>query len=131
MKLFLYVLILSFLFGVLDWQSVHLTRWAYPDWLEWMHGHEKQYALITRPIEFVLCTPCMALKPIFYDAAMNVGASQEEQDAVTHAPRLDWNGFYHLVDRRTSWTFVPWFWWFVYWLPPSLLWWRVARRWAR
>ncbi len=128
MKRILLIFIASFLFGYLDWQSVHQTRWVRPEWKDWMHTHEKQYALISRPVEFVLCTPCMALKPIFYNAAMSAEASQEEQDAITHAPKMDGRGFYHLVDRQTSWTFVSWVWWFIYWLPPSLVWWMLTKR---
>jgi len=131
MKRAWFILVLSFLFGFLDWQSVHQTRWLHPEWKDWMHAHEKQYAFITRPVEFVVCTPCMALKPIFYNAAMSTQAPQEEQDAITHAPKMDRSGFYHLVDRRYSWTFVPWFWWFAYWLPLSAIWWMMTRRFFR
>jgi hypothetical protein len=122
-----FILVCSFAFAWLDWQTVHQTRWVHPEWKDWMHGHERLYANVTRPVEFVLCTPCLALKPLFYNAAMSVSASQEEQDAITHAPKMNERGFYHLVDRRYSWTFVGWFWWFLFWLPLSVLWWSILR----
>ena len=122
MKLLIYILICSFLFAMLDWQSIHLTRWANRDWLEWMHDHERAYAALTTYPELVVCAPCVALKPIFLEAIKKSRASQEEQDATTHAPALDHKGFYHLVRRGESWTFVPWWSWFLYWLAPSAIW---------
>jgi len=128
MKLLSYVLLLSWLFALLDWKTVHVTRWTHPEWKDWMHANERRYANVTSIIEPVLCMPCMALKPIFYAALMGVEASQEEQDAITHAPEPTRFGFYHLVDRQTSHTFVSWLAWFGYWLVPSLIWWRFSKR---
>jgi len=93
-----------------------------------MHENEKFYAFITRSIELVLCAPALALKPIFYTAALSVEASKEEQESVTHAPRPDWSGLYQLPIRGESWTFVSWFWWFAYWVPISLMWFWAGRR---
>lgn len=118
----LYIVLLSWLFGFMDWQTVHLTRWVDRSWLDWMHAHETQYAAITRPLETILCTPCMAFKPLTHYWSMKVQASQEEQDAIIHAPEPDARGFYHLPKRGESWTFVPWASWFGYWFAPSLLW---------
>jgi hypothetical protein len=128
MKISAYVIICSFLFALLDWKVVQYTRVANRDWLDWMHDHERQYAAVTRTAEFVLCAPALALKPIFYYAAMSSEASQEEQDAVLHSPKPTAAGFYHLPVRGQAWTFVSWFWWFAYWTPISLLWWIGARR---
>ena len=72
--------------------------------------------------------PCMAVRPLFLEAFKRVGASQEEQDAITHAPNIDATGFYKLMRRGESWTFVPWLAWFLYWLPPSLVWFWFAKR---
>ena len=120
--LILYILITSYLFGMLDWTVVHLTRWQHREWLDWMHAHEKQYSLIVRPIQYVLCTPAMAFKPIFFEMGKQVQASKQEQDAITHAPSMSWKGFYQLHSRDTSWTFTPWWSWFLYWTLPSLIW---------
>ncbi len=123
-----YILICAFLFSYLDWRVIHYTRTVNRDWLEWMHAHEKQYALVTRPVELLLCAPAMALKPLFYYAEVSVEASQEEQDSILHAPKPTWMGFYYLPVRGESWTFVSWIWWFLYWLPINLVWWFYARR---
>ncbi len=130
-KLPAYIILCAYLFALLDWQVIHYTRIANRDWLDWMHAHEKQYALVTRSVEFVLCAPALALKPIFYNAILSTQASQEEQDAIQHAPRPTLVGFYHLPVRGQSWTFVLWVWWFAYWLPLSLVWWLFARRYFR
>lgn len=130
-RLFFYVVLMSWLFAFLDWKSVHVTRWTHPHWKEWMHTHERRYANITRSVEPVLCTPCMALKPVFYHAMFSVEASKEEQEHITHAPLPNREGFYHLVDRQTSWTFIPWAAWFLYWLAPSLVWLKLTRRFFR
>ena len=128
MKLFAYILICSWLFALLDWKVLHVTRWTHPEYKDWMHAHERTYANITRPMELILCTPCMALKPLFHMALMGVEASKEEQENITHAPLPTWSGFYHIVDRKTSYTFVSWAAWFGYWLAPSVIWWLLVRR---
>jgi hypothetical protein len=127
-KLLVYILLCGWLFSLLDWKVVQYTRLRDRDWLDWIHKHEKTYALVTRSFEYVLCTPAMALKPIFYDVFMAVEAAKEEQDSITHAPRPNWKGFYHLTDRRYSWTFVSWLSWLLYWLPLSVLWHRFIWR---
>lgn len=128
-RLSAYIIICSFLFSYLDWRVVHFTRLADRRWLEWMHAHERQYALATRTVEMILCAPAVGLKPLFYIASVSSEASQEEQNSILHAPKPDWKGFYHLPKRGESWTFVGWIWWFLYWLPISLVWY-VAARWV-
>jgi hypothetical protein len=128
MRLIRYILVCGFLFALLDWKVVHYTRLANREWLEWMHAHEKQYAALTWTAEMILCAPAVALKPLFYTAALSSEASQEEQDAVLHAPKPTPAGFHHLPVRGQSWTFVSWIWWLLYWLPISLLWWLIARK---
>lgn len=117
-----WVFVFSWLFAGLDWQVVHLTRWTHPEYKEWMHTHETEYKFITNPIEWALCLPCMAVKPVMVEAFKRVSASQPEQDAITHAPTPDLRGFYHLPERGMKWTFVPWTAWFLYWTPPTLVW---------
>jgi hypothetical protein len=131
MKLLIYITVCAFLFALLDWKVVHYTRIANRDWLEWMHAHERQYAAVTRTVEFILCAPALALKPLFYIAAVSSEASQEEQDSILHAPKPTWRGFYHLPRRGESWTFVPWIWWALYWLPVSVGWYWIVVRVAR
>lgn len=126
MKLLPYILIFSWLFGMLDWKVVHLTRWQNRAYLDWMHAHEQLYALVTEAVELVVCTPCFALKQISYEIAKQVEASPEEQAAITHAPGMSWQGFYRLAERGKSWTFIPWTSWLTYWFAPTLIWWRVA-----
>lgn len=128
MKLVLYIVICAWLFAFLDWQSIHLTRWQSRELLDWAHAHEQQYATVTRAAELIICTPAMSLKPIFQDIMMQVEASREEQEAITHAPTANTQGFYHLPKRGESWTFVSWASWFTYWIPPSILWWMITKR---
>lgn len=127
-KFLVYFLVVSWLLAFVDWQSVHLTRWVHRDWLDWMHQHEKTYALLTRTGGLIACTPCMAFKPLFYFSMQYSQASQEERDAITHAPAPSWTGFYVLLERGTSWTFVPWIAWFVFWTGPSAIWFLIVRR---
>lgn len=117
-----YILLMSFLFALLDWKVIEVTRFQHPEWKEWMHSHETVYSNVIYSLEYVLCAPAMALKPIFYYAAVSTQASQEQQEAILHAPKPDWTGFYHLPVRGQSWTFVSWLDWFVYWLPQSIIW---------
>jgi hypothetical protein len=127
-KLAVYILLCGWLFALLDWKVIQYTRLKNREWLDWIHAHEKTYALVTRTVEHVICTPAMALKPIFHDVLMSVEAAKEEQESITHATRPSWKGFYHLTDRRYSWTFVSWLHWLLYWLPLSILWHRFVWR---
>lgn len=127
-KLATYIIVCGWLFALLDWKVIELTRLHLPELTEWMHAHEKTYALVTRILETILCTPAMALKPIFHYALMSVEAAKEQQEAITHAPRMNWQGFYLLMDRRYSWTFVSWIAWILYWTPPSILWWALVKK---
>lgn len=131
MKLLLYVVVCAWLFALLDWKVIELTRLEDRDLLDWMHNHEREYALVTGTAEIILCTPALPLKPLFSEALMSVEASTEGQRAVTHAPRLNTSGFYHLPVRGQSWTFVSWMAWITYWTPPSLLWWMILKRMAK
>lgn len=128
MKMLKYIVICAWLFALLDWKVIELTRFQNREWLDWMHAHEREYAAITRTAELILCTPAMALKPLFSEAMLNVEASKEAQDAVVHAPKMSLQGFYHLPVRGQSWTFVSWTSWFSYWAAPSLIWWMMARK---
>jgi hypothetical protein len=125
-RLIIYVLMISYLLAGLDWWVIHATRWQNRAWLDWMHAHERQYALVTRWGGWILGGPAMALKPIFYNAFMSVQASQQEKEAITHAPRMNLSGFYHLPVRGEGWTFTSWAEWFVYWFIPSLTWWFIV-----
>lgn len=127
-KVLIYILFMSWLFAGLDWKVIHLTRWSRREWLNWMHAHETTYVWITRPLETVLCTPCMALKPIWLEAFKRAEASREEQASVTHSPSPTVRGFYHLPVRGESWTFVPWTAWILVWLPPSMVWFIFSRK---
>lgn len=128
MKLFTYILVMAYLFALLDWKVIQATRFTHPELKDWMHAHERTYANILRPLQWVLCTPAVALQPIFHDAFIRVEATGEQQQAISHAPRMGWNGFYKPVLRGQSYVFVSWFSWFVYYLVPSVVWWLLVRR---
>jgi hypothetical protein len=121
MRTLLYILLASIVFSLIDWETVHLTRWVFPSTTAWMHAHEGQYALIQEVSEFLLCAPAIPLKPLFYALWMRT-ASQPEQQAITHAPAMNWRGFYRLTVRGGPWQFVSWGAWFLPWIVPSLLW---------
>jgi hypothetical protein len=79
-------------------------------------------------MELILCTPALPLKPLFYEALMDVEASSQEQAAIRHAPKLNGYGFWALIKRGEPWTFITWGDWFRYWLVPSLLWFFVYKK---
>lgn len=122
MKMLGYILLMSFLFSLLDWKVIQLTRISKPEWKEWMHSHEQQYALVVHTSEYLLCAPAMALKPLTYYGIVASQASKEQQETILHAPYPTLQGFYTLPVRGDSWTFVPWVWWIIYWLPQVLGW---------
>lgn len=127
-KVVAYVLVMAWLFAGLDFGIVYLTRINFPFLTEWMHNHEVLYRNITVPLELFLSAPSVALKPIFYEAFKRTLMSQETQDWITHAPNISIYGFYHLVERGKSWTFVPWFDWFSYWTPISIAWMELRKK---
>jgi hypothetical protein len=122
MRMSVYIVVMSFIFALLDWSVISTTRLQNREWLDWMHSHEKQYQVVTQVIEYTLCTPALALKPIFYHSIVSSVASQEQQASILHVPKPDLKGFYHLLVRGESWTFVSWTAWFIYWLPQAILW---------
>lgn len=130
-KILLFVLLGSYLLALVNWQSVKYTRLTHPELTDWAHSHETHYAAAVNVFRYVVCPPCSMAEPIFFTAMKKVEASKEQQEWITHAPEPDWNGFYHLPFRGHSWTFVPWWAWFLYWTPWSLVWWLVVRRFIR
>lgn len=128
MKILFYILLAGFLFALLDWKIIELTRIAHPEWTAWMHSHERLYADTVFTAEYLLCAPAMAIKPVFYYAIVASQASNQQQEWVIHAPFPTLQGFYHLPVRGQDWTFVPWFWWITYWIPQIAIWIYFARR---
>jgi hypothetical protein len=122
MRILIYIIVMSFIFALLDWKVISITRLQSREWLDWMHSHEKQYQVLTQAVEYGLCTPALALKPIFYYSIVSSVASQEQQDSILHAPKPTLQGFYLLPVRGDAWTFVPWTAWFIYWIPQAILW---------
>jgi hypothetical protein len=120
-KTIAYILLAALVFSLIDWETVHLTRWVFPSTTTWIHAHERQYALVQEVSEAVLCLPAIPLKPVFYALWMRT-ASQPEQQAITHAPSMNWGGFYRLQVRGQPWQFISWPAWFLPWVLPSLLW---------
>jgi len=124
----IYIVFMAWLFAMLDWQVIYITRFQHPEWKEWMHAHEKQYALVTGPLEYLISMPSVPLKPIFAHAIKIASTSDEQRKAITHSPDPTWKGFYRPVIRGQPYVFVPWFAWFLKWLGPSLMWLMVVRR---
>ena len=118
---------MAFLFSLLDWKIIKLTRFEHPEWKDWMHTHEKTYASIKRPLEIILCTPCLMVKPLFDEALKKIDTTEAEEEAITHAPPMSWYGFYRPVKRGEPYKFTSWVFWFVYWLAPSLLWYQAVK----
>lgn len=124
----LYILFMAWLFAMIDWQVIYLTRFKHPEWKDWMHTHEKQYALVKGTIELILSAPSVPLKPIFSHAIMEASTSQSQRVAITHSPPPNLSGFYRPAVRGEPYVFVHWWAWFLRWTGPSLFWW-VATAW--
>ena len=127
-NLLVYILLCSWAFAFLDWKVIQLTRFTRPEWKEWMHAHERAYAGVLYPLEWVLCAPALAFKPLFLDALIHVEATDSQQAAITHAPPLDWRGLYRPIVRGEPYVFISWDSWFLYHLGPSLIWWWIMKR---
>lgn len=127
-KYIVYILTMSYLFALLDWKVIYLTRFTHREWMDWMHTHEVQYSMLVRPIEYVLCTPALAIKEHFYLAIVGTQATKEEQDSIIH---FDYSGnpllpdgpyFWLLINRQSGWKKVSMVSWYLSWLPKILLW---------
>jgi hypothetical protein len=128
MKLLLYILFMAWLFAMIDWQVIYLTRFKHPEWKDWMHAHEKQYALVKGTLEYIMSAPSVPLKPIFAHAIMEASTSQSQRDAIKHAPYPSWSGFYRPVVRGEPYVFVHWWAWFLKWFGWGVVWlWGVVR----
>lgn len=127
-NLLLYILIMSWVFSMIDWQVIYLTRFSHPEWKDWMHTHEKQYAAIKGTAELILSTPSIPLKPIFAHAIKMSSTSYEQRKAITHAPDPTWKGFYRPVVRGEPYVYISWLSWFLYWLGPVFFWFWLVQR---
>lgn len=126
--IFLWVLLCSVLFAGLDWKIIQATRFTHPEWKEWMHTHERAYSNVVVPMEYWLCTPALALKPIFTQVWISVQASEAQQKAIGHAPPPNVYGFWHPVVRGEPYVFVPWSAWLLWWLAPCAVWFYMAKK---
>lgn len=128
MRLVVFVLLCAILFSALDFGVVYYTRFANRDLLDWMHEHEKGYALITRSVEALICTPALALKPIVNHWLNEWILTEDQQNSITHAPPPSLAGFWLMRDRAEGYYFMPWRLWGFWWLLWSLAWYFLVAR---
>ena len=129
-----FILICGFLFAYLDYSIIYLTRFAKPEWKDWMHAHEKQYSLIVRPLEYIICTPALAIKEHFYLGLVSTQMTVEEQNSIIHFPYSgnpllpDGANFWQIHNRESGWQKVSFAAWYLIWLPKCIVWFLVARK---
>lgn len=129
MKLASYILVCAFVFAWIDWRVIYLTRFTHPEWKEWMHSKEWLYSLVVRPVEYILCTPALAIKEHFYLALISLEATTDEEKAITH---FDYSGnpllpdganFWRIVrTREDGWKKISFAAHYLLWIPKCLIW---------
>jgi hypothetical protein len=132
-RLFVYVVIMTWIFTMMDWAPIHQSYLKYNNWpdqsvYEWW----PRWSAIKDITGKVLCPPCKMLAEPYYFAFFEVEAGIDEQTDLyrKHAPYLGilGNGFYWGQggeDNSNAWKFVSWEAWFLYWLPYIVIWWTI------
>lgn len=124
-----YIILMTWVFAMMDWKPVHYAWWhngKYPAYAQnWQAWSQIRYMAT-----LILCPPCGALAENFYYVLMEIEAGETEQNGVlpvgwTHNPinpHGDWMFRWGQGENR-PWREVSMLSFYLYWLPPSMVWW--------
>lgn len=127
-----YIVLVTWLLAMMDWAPIHHQWWNYGEWPGWAGQDFRQWTAVRRWAGLVLCPPCAALAENYYFALMEVEAGTAEQRDVLQAPysgsptRPDGPRFWWGQGPGSPWRTVSMEAWYLYWLPPSVLWWTLV-----
>jgi hypothetical protein len=130
-RLFVYVVLMTWLLALLDWKPIHYAWWHYGeypayarDWQTWTN--------VRMWTSRILCPPCAPLAENYYYVLMEVEAGTDEQRDVLQA---EYSGnpvaphgykFYWGQGDGQAWRPVSMLSLYLYWLPSSVIWWLVV-----
>lgn len=127
-----YVILVTWLLAMMDWAPIHASWWNYGQWPAWAGSSFSQWTAVRHWAGLILCPPCAALAENYYFALFEVEAGQDEQHDLLQAPYSgnlilpDGPRFWWGQGPGRPWRPVSMLSWYLYWLPPSVLWWLVV-----
>lgn len=147
-----YIIVMTWILTMMDWKPIHNSYIKYNDFPhESVHQWWGRWTAIRYWTAMILCPPCGALAEHYYFSMFEVeaGLAEREDLLLKHIP----NGYeYEGVpspsgfwwgqggeDNSNEWKRVSLLSWWLYWLPPSVIWWygwgfvfrMVERAWRR
>lgn len=134
-KLFVYIILMTWLLANMDWQPIHYAWWHNGQWPAWALGSFGAWSNVRTVAALVLCPPCGALAENYYYVLMEIEAGEEEQAAVlkgkpyTHNP-INPHGdfsFYWGQGEGREWRRVSMLSFYLWWLPYTVLWFIAIR----
>lgn len=129
MKLFVYIVLMTWLLTEMDWQPIHYAWWHHGQYPEYARDWQT-WAGVRLWSARILCPPCGALAENYYYVLMEIEAGDAEQAGVlpvgwTHNPinpHGDWS-FYWGQGEDQPWRRVSMLSFYLYWLPYTVIWW--------
>jgi hypothetical protein len=128
-RVLVYVILGTWLLAMMDWLPIHQSWWNNGHWPEWAGQNFREWSEVRRWTALYFCPPCAAFSENFYFALMIVEAGEDEQNAVHPMPYSgnpllpDGPKFWWSQGQGREWREVSMIGWYLYWLPPSVLWW--------
>jgi hypothetical protein len=115
----------------MDWLPIHQSWWNNGRWPAWAGQDFREWSEVRRWTALLFCPPCAAFSENYYFALMIVEAGEDEQDALHPMPYSgnpllpDGPKFWWNQGEGRDWREVSMVGWYLYWLPPTVLWWVV------
>src|SRR5688572_3808370 len=98
-RLFVYLVVMTWLFTQMDWQPIHYAWWhngQYPAYAQSWQAWSNVRTWTAR----IVCPPCGALAENYYYVLMEIEAGEEEQSAV-----LPVGHKYNPINPHGDWSF--------------------------
>lgn len=133
-RLFVYLVVMTWMFAQMDWQPIHYAWWHDGRWPAYA-GNWQRWTTVRTMAALILCPPCAALAENYYYVLMEKDAGTEEQAAILKAkythnpinPHGNWS-FYWGQGEGREWRRVGMLSWWLWWLPYIVIWWQFAKR---
>lgn len=123
------MVLVTWLLASMDFQPIHYAWWHNGQWPTWAGAGFVQWSEFRKWTGLILCPPCAAFAENYYFSLMEVEAGAEEQTAILRAPYSgnpfapDGPRYWWGQGEGRPWRPVSMAAFYLYWLPPSVLWW--------
>lgn len=126
-KIFVYVVIVTWLLTLMDWKPIHSQYWNDGVFPAWALGSFEKWNPVRMWTATILCPPCGALAENYYFVIMEVEAGTDERSKILPVhymnPIMPDGYRYWWGQQNGQWRPVSMLAWYLYWLPYTVLWW--------